>query len=339
MSSTNSEPHQPRETSDLSPASTMSPVQVELDSAAIHSSEVSALPAKTPVITHSRELLVVNKFSSSSEVAATGMDVPIIFDKFTLFPKLPAEMRCKIWFYSLPGPRVVEIDWVRGAEWVCRSESQFIPSGLLSANKESRDEFLKYYSPFLELAIPVKVDVRKLGQIPYRIANGSITYIDPTIDTLYISANHYDRLSVTLESMGALTSMECLRKLQSFACEHHEMEDGMSDAEDLDYSFTAFLPNITTVVVMVGDIMYRDLCRPNTERPRGEITFKDSKYDPAYIRSLEARSSSFSLRVEHAKKVFLDPARHGLTACFTARIFRGGAEVDLEADIIGAGAT
>jgi hypothetical protein len=30
---------------------------------------------------------------------------------FMLFPKLPTELRLKIWKHALPGPRVVEIEW------------------------------------------------------------------------------------------------------------------------------------------------------------------------------------------------------------------------------------
>ncbi|KAL2064635.1 hypothetical protein VTL71DRAFT_3772 [Oculimacula yallundae] len=73
-------------------------------------------------------------------------------DSFTLFPWLPIELRLKVWEHALPGPRVIEIDWQQPSGiWVCRHESQTKPSGLLRANRESREKFLRVYSEFLEV--------------------------------------------------------------------------------------------------------------------------------------------------------------------------------------------
>jgi hypothetical protein len=60
---------------------------------------------------------------------------------FTLFPKLPPEIRLNIWRHALLVPRIVEIDF--NENWFYRSRT--LPP-LLSCNHESRIECLKAYS-------------------------------------------------------------------------------------------------------------------------------------------------------------------------------------------------
>ncbi|KAF8860144.1 hypothetical protein BDZ45DRAFT_741750 [Acephala macrosclerotiorum] len=51
---------------------------------------------------------------SETQVASqkeAGIHTRWTLDEFTLFPKLPIELRLKIWNEALPGPRVVEILW------------------------------------------------------------------------------------------------------------------------------------------------------------------------------------------------------------------------------------
>lgn len=73
------------------------------------------------------------------------------FKKFTLFPKLPAELRIKVWRYTFPEPRVVLLDYI------CRYETalnirntlgignvQTFPKAL-HVNQESREETLRAY--------------------------------------------------------------------------------------------------------------------------------------------------------------------------------------------------
>ncbi|PVH78999.1 hypothetical protein DL98DRAFT_633380 [Cadophora sp. DSE1049] len=273
----------------------------------------------------------------TTQPAAMDSDITTTLKEFTLFPKLPAEMRCKIWFHSLPGPRVVEIDYQHPGAWVCRQESQGTPSGMLRANKESRAEFLKYYSPFIEVTIPVEIvisdddddenedDDEDEPQLPYLTLYGSVTYIDPTIDTLYISASHNEEVSITSVSMRELVPMECLRTLQTLACEYGEIRDGYRHL--VGKSLTSFLPNINYILVVDGDLTFHQLFNHEMERSTGEITFMDPEDEPTY--SLE-QHAAFLLRIEEAKKLFLDPAGRDLAICSTTRILRDGVEMDFE---------
>lgn len=68
--------------------------------------------------------------------------------EFTLFPRLPIELRFKIWKYALPGPRIVKIEFnIETDQWFCPFESQSESSSLSRTNKESREVYHKNYCP------------------------------------------------------------------------------------------------------------------------------------------------------------------------------------------------
>lgn len=72
--------------------------------------------------------------------------------KFTLFPQLPPELRCKIWKFAIPAPKRVEIRFITRSEgnktyyWkvLCKYGSTDAPVGL-SICREARVETLKVY--------------------------------------------------------------------------------------------------------------------------------------------------------------------------------------------------
>jgi hypothetical protein len=75
---------------------------------------------------------------------------------FTLFPKLPIELRCKVWTYSIPGPRIIEI-YSGKFDRVVRSNHFFtnlniakathkVLGSLLAVNTESRDFVASRYN-------------------------------------------------------------------------------------------------------------------------------------------------------------------------------------------------
>ena len=325
MSPISTDPHQPREASDLSQSSSKSPTQADTDPAGMASHEQASPPQELKAWTRTSNPDVASAISSS-EIATIESAISTTLDKFTLFPKLPAEMRCKIWFHSLSGPRIVEVDLESQGEWFCRQESQGRPCGMLRANKEYRTEFLNHYSPFLEVLVPVMIDENiDDPQNPYRLVLGSVTYIDPKIDTLYISANHWEEMSLTRNSLRHLFSTKCLQKIESIACEYHEVKDGFNDMETI--TDAGYLPNIKTVLISIGDITYNDLANCCLERSAGEITF--SNPEDGSVRT-DQQTIPFSLRIDEAKKMFLDPTRKDSAVCTTARIFRGGVEMDFK---------
>jgi len=71
------------------------------------------------------------------------MDPPAIF---TLFTKLPSELRIKIWKFCFPEPRVVSVRYNRTAN---QYTSNTAPPALLHASSESRSLFLSTYTKFI----------------------------------------------------------------------------------------------------------------------------------------------------------------------------------------------
>ncbi|TEY57572.1 hypothetical protein BOTCAL_0213g00150 [Botryotinia calthae] len=89
--------------------------------------------------------------------------------KFRLFPKLPFELRKRIWWYSLPGARMVELHYFEGEYWT--EEEQPIA---LYVCQESRKMALEVY--------------KLLTSTPeYTTA---ITYFDYDVDILYLGVGN-----------------------------------------------------------------------------------------------------------------------------------------------------
>ncbi|KAF8866161.1 hypothetical protein BDZ45DRAFT_668010 [Acephala macrosclerotiorum] len=88
---------------------------------------------------------------------------------FTLFNKLPPEVRCQIWQLSVPEPRIVPIRYdVDTTSYKPRTR----PPAILQTNRESRHEALKVYH---ELRLGLSTNVG--------------CYIDPVRDSIYLRTN------------------------------------------------------------------------------------------------------------------------------------------------------
>lgn len=99
---------------------------------------------------------------------------------FTLFPGLPPELRIKIWYHSLPGPRIIE------AACDPQGPSSFSfngahPPSVLRACRESRDTALSVYKPLFES------DIRRNYLLGNRSKTLPLIYINPAHDTIYVS--------------------------------------------------------------------------------------------------------------------------------------------------------
>lgn len=73
------------------------------------------------------------------------------YDNFTLFPKLPLEIRCMIWRYTFPGPRLVSLveiipkGWTLAAAHALNTAYDIKLPIALQINMESRQETLRSY--------------------------------------------------------------------------------------------------------------------------------------------------------------------------------------------------
>jgi 2EXR family len=99
---------------------------------------------------------------------------------FDLFPRLPPELRVKIWKIALPGPRIVEVyldqvdDLSRGVHDVIRVSTP--PPVLMHVNFESRMVAReKYWLPLNECSRNST------------LLSGDYAFIDPSMDTVFVS--------------------------------------------------------------------------------------------------------------------------------------------------------
>jgi len=102
---------------------------------------------------------------------------------FTLFPKLPLELRLKIWKHTLPGPRVVPIcTWGErplGGHRVKRFASLNSSINITSACHEARAVVMETYDQFPNVIWQLSGADRTARE------PGAVVYIDYSIDTVY----------------------------------------------------------------------------------------------------------------------------------------------------------
>lgn len=143
--------------------------------------------------------------------------------KFTLFPKLPAEIRLMIWKAALPGPRLVDVNFqFEDSEFAFGSNlascaSPTPPPTLLSVCHESRTEALKHYS------LCFAVGSEEVG-----------VFCDLKIDTLFISCCYpVDDILSCLNLSGSLAG-PAFQGLQHLAVGLHP---GMRYVDPVDHLF------------------------------------------------------------------------------------------------------
>lgn len=182
---------------------------------------------------------------------------------FTKFPQLATELRLKIWLHALPGPKVFEIEWCdKLSLWFSSKESRNAVCGLVRANSESREVYLKHYKPLLVQSTSSK------GQTSCcHNSSGPTAYMDPMIDILYLGANSENEYCFCPQALTALKSIPIISKVQILACELKECIDGAEEYESQPWASFSF-PG--TFILAWGDIDYENFERQK-ERPAGEI--------------------------------------------------------------------
>jgi hypothetical protein len=193
-----------------------------------------------------------------------------IIDKRTFgkFGLLAPELRLKIWLYALPEPTVVEIEWCgRFKFWYCPKESQSTTCGLLGATTESRVVFLKHYHPL----VTKEASAQGQGTCHHDSTKGTIVYIDPTIDILYIGASSENETCVSTVSLETLKTTESLSDINVLACELREWIDGSIEDDENLYSW---FPSSANLILTWGDVTHEEFER-NITRPEGEIRLRE----------------------------------------------------------------
>jgi hypothetical protein len=190
--------------------------------------------------------------------------------EFMLFPRLPIELRLKIWKYALPGPRVVEIEWnPKTRQWFCPFESQSESSSLSRTYRESREV---YHKTYLRLAKVSRVHTQSIvsdATDPFHESSQHITsYFDSTIDILYIGTCSSEDLCVTFESFQVLAASPWVQKVRLLVIEYQQWSESRQSSDTgvkMQHQILSLLPNLTAIILVLGDINYESLLS-NAER-------------------------------------------------------------------------
>ena len=182
-------------------------------------------------------------------------------DAFHLFPMLPAELRLKIWIYSFPGSRVLEVVW-SGQEWTSIPQSRHKLSSAPFANREANAIFRVGWS---RLCLQESMDWRS------QRAGSSISYFNPKIDTLYIGAAPRNTASLSSDAIDALLAIECIPSLRYLAIETREWQNGVAHS-DWQFGVLSRFPKLQSFIIADYDIDFVWL-ETGAKRPVGEIEF------------------------------------------------------------------
>jgi hypothetical protein len=202
---------------------------------------------------------------------------------FMLFPKLPTELRLKIWKHALPGPRIVEIEWNPDTtQWFSPFESQSERSSLSHTNRESREIFHQIYLPLVKVFRVVIQSIVSDATDPFHETSQHTTsYFDPTIDILYIGPCSSEDFCVTLKSFKVLAASPWMQKVRLLGIEYREWRDSGEVNDfciEMRHKVLSLLPNLTEIILVLGDI---HSLLSNDERwasrPHAEIEFIDAK--------------------------------------------------------------
>lgn len=119
---------------------------------------------------------------------------------FDVFPKLPIELRHKIWKYTFPGRRYVCMDIIfcgdsgtlgeRCSRYDHLSETEQLPIAL-SINRESRQETLRTYSLFYRSDFTSKYLWGRRGRVRACRKNKLPICIDPEVDVVCMSSTSF----------------------------------------------------------------------------------------------------------------------------------------------------
>lgn len=208
--------------------------------------------------------------AAASDALSTAM--------FHLFPKLPPEIRVRIWKLALPDGHVLELDFCRKIdEWYCPAESHLQSAcSLLSTSRESRAEFLGVYHPLFTQKLSGG-GWRGGRACKHSTSHGPLVYIDPKVDTMLVSGS----------SDGDLTIFECnnITQLASFTQRLQITRLAFQPQDLLNYfhwvesnskgkrALRSFLSSFRRLAFVIGDMEAIDFGADwgFNARPRGSI--------------------------------------------------------------------
>jgi hypothetical protein len=196
------------------------------------------------------------------------LDSSLNLNTFQLFPRLPTELRLKVWTFTTPLPHILEIVWTGyPGEWSSVPQSRHEPYHAMRANKEAHENFLTKWTPFC---------LQEADKYPVCSADFPITYINPLVDTVYIGAVPKQYFCFTEDAVEALLDLPCIGELRHLACEIVEWQHNLFETEKMDKNweigFFSRFPKLEVFTIVDHDIDWRWINR-HEERPLGVLEF------------------------------------------------------------------
>jgi hypothetical protein len=235
---------------------------------------LSAIPDQS--IQLALKTFLANILASASKIEALSESFlttnPV--GQFIFFPKLPIELRLKIWELTFPGPRIIEIY----KQELCRSEYQIEiqannpPLTLFHVNREAREVASKKYIPLTESCLSL---IR--GDTEVYCCHAKF---DPVQDTIYIpwSVDLDDNTQFFLMN-GEYWSVDACAKVQYLAIDSQMWQSGSDLFELMFIDFTA-LKEFTIVVHERDESLYScdEQCVERWRMHRTGLTFEEPRW-------------------------------------------------------------
>ncbi|CAG8955035.1 hypothetical protein HYFRA_00007049 [Hymenoscyphus fraxineus] len=215
--------------------------------------------------------------------------------QFHMFPYLPYELRAAIWEASAASdPRVIEVFYhTILLQWTTAEQTYFDPPAFSTANRESRAVFKKLYYPLFPVVQsnwpPVYSPQFEINRaiahfVTYPPSDLQLSYINPKVDTLYISAG-IDNLDP--EYTKKLAEYEAIEFVENVSCEDWEFYGMRREKWWLTASGRPILPSLKKFAVVLNDtclvcnmlqperMALEYLCNSQGIRKRGWLTLHD----------------------------------------------------------------
>jgi hypothetical protein len=228
------------------------------------------------------------------------------FDTFHPFPKLPLELRIIIWSFACPGPRVVEVtrtvlSFSDPTALFCPREGASKPCGLLRANKESREVFLKQWQPLLPSRFRRGTDYSYQKLLDSHLLKKQVLspceFFNPKIDAIYFTNpgfeedyRHDGRRLPTRIWSSALHKIECLKELRYLACEDRVLCPLRDEEIQAEINEVLSFEKLVGFTVAGGDRISQI---KDTRKFRGKITL--GRKPKRSTRSISARNGTYML--------------------------------------------
>lgn len=216
-----------------------------------------------------------------TSTAVTNVVLIRTFDTFTLFSKLPPELRCKIWCIASQVSRIVVLDQclreASDGRDVIVQRIRSPQSAIVHTSKEARQEALKVYTvdlgafftswnsdtPDVQPAIP---HLRRLDHVPK-------IYTNWANDTLYVSGEFND--FVMLEDVRCSLEDYLPRGIQTLAIDLDLFQEGANNFNDFPQFRSYTMLSELILVVRFERLIWRatSVTQLSSGDVQGEVTF------------------------------------------------------------------